>query len=115
MPSERVNIFYLQLSDKLANERNNLKEVVKLEMKDEVQALEKEVTQLKNSRDKDLQQLYSRYTVNIAYFFIFSSSTLYPYKKCRFREINFQTLDILSQYSHISLQPHNNTRLIIKI
>ncbi|KAJ8923072.1 hypothetical protein NQ315_001624 [Exocentrus adspersus] len=57
---------YKELSERLTNERNNLKEVVKLEMKDEVQALEKEVAQLKNSRDKELQQLYSRVKVSMA-------------------------------------------------
>ncbi|KAJ8983980.1 hypothetical protein NQ317_008685, partial [Molorchus minor] len=48
-----------ELSEKLTNERSNLKEVLKSEMKDEVRALEREVAQLRNSRDKELQQLYS--------------------------------------------------------
>ncbi|KAJ8959085.1 hypothetical protein NQ318_022342 [Aromia moschata] len=57
---------YEKRSDELANERNNLKEAVKLEMIDEMKALEREVAQLRNARDKELQQLYSRVKVSVA-------------------------------------------------
>ncbi|CAH1958127.1 unnamed protein product [Acanthoscelides obtectus] len=57
---------YKATSEKLATERNDLKEVVRLEMKEEMDALEKEIAQLKSSRDKELQQLYSRVKVSVA-------------------------------------------------
>ncbi|VEN63068.1 unnamed protein product [Callosobruchus maculatus] len=57
---------YKDTSEKLANERNELKEVVRLEMKEEMAALEKEIAQLKSSRDKELQQLYARVKVSVA-------------------------------------------------
>nr|CAI5847080.1 unnamed protein product [Callosobruchus analis] len=57
---------YKDTSEKLANKRNDLKEVVRLEMKEEMAALEKEIAQLKSSRDKELQQLYARVKVSVA-------------------------------------------------
>ncbi|KAL1494981.1 hypothetical protein ABEB36_010477 [Hypothenemus hampei] len=50
----------------LMNERKDLKEVLKREMNNEVQSLEREVAHLKNNRDKEIQQLYSRIKVSVA-------------------------------------------------
>ncbi|ERL90999.1 hypothetical protein D910_08341 [Dendroctonus ponderosae] len=57
---------YKELSENLTKERADLKEVLRQEMNEEVHNLEKEVAHLKNNRDKEIQQLYSRIKVSVA-------------------------------------------------
>ncbi|XP_050308827.1 centrosomal protein of 131 kDa [Anthonomus grandis grandis] len=57
---------YKQMTDNLTKERVNLKDALRKEMGEEVQSLEREVARLKNNRDKEIQQLYSRIKVSVA-------------------------------------------------
>lgn len=43
-----------------------MKETIREEMKDEMEELRKELANVKNTRDKELQQLYSRVKVSVA-------------------------------------------------
>lgn len=44
----------------MTDERSQLKDIVRKEMKQDLSSLEKEVARLKEEKDKELQQVYSR-------------------------------------------------------
>lgn len=48
------------MMDKMSEEKTQLKEIVRKEMKQDLSSLEKEVTRLREEKDKELQQVYSR-------------------------------------------------------
>jgi chromosome segregation ATPase len=51
---------------KLQSEREEMKEVVRVEIQTEMESLQKELDSVKSSRDGEIQQLYSRVKVSIA-------------------------------------------------
>ncbi|XP_025833101.1 centrosomal protein of 131 kDa isoform X2 [Agrilus planipennis] len=55
-----------EFSDKLLNERNKMKEIVREEMNVQMEKLEKELHNLKNDKEKELQQVYSRVRIAVA-------------------------------------------------
>ncbi|XP_066137389.1 calponin homology domain-containing protein DDB_G0272472 [Euwallacea fornicatus] len=57
---------FRQLSENFTKDKENIKDLLRKEMNDEVRTLEKEIAHLKNNRDKEIQQLYSRIKVSVA-------------------------------------------------
>ncbi|CAG9773590.1 unnamed protein product [Ceutorhynchus assimilis] len=55
-----------ELAGNLTKERKDLKGLVRKEMDEEVQSLQREVAHLKNNRDKEIHQLYSRIKMSVA-------------------------------------------------
>ncbi|KAK9692511.1 hypothetical protein QE152_g35096 [Popillia japonica] len=49
-----------EVLSKMTDERSQLKDIVRKEMKQDLSSLEKEVARLKEEKDKELQQVYSR-------------------------------------------------------
>ncbi|CAH1110016.1 unnamed protein product [Psylliodes chrysocephalus] len=72
--SLRANVKQLEISlqehketiEKYKKERQNYEDIARCQMKEEMDKLQKEVIQLRNSREKELQQLYSRVKVSVA-------------------------------------------------
>ncbi|XP_066261715.1 centrosomal protein of 131 kDa [Euwallacea similis] len=57
---------FRQLSENFTKDKEDIKDLLRKEMNDEVRTLEKEIAHLKNNRDKEIQQLYSRIKVSVA-------------------------------------------------
>ncbi|XP_060523404.1 centrosomal protein of 131 kDa isoform X2 [Cylas formicarius] len=63
---ENQNSGYKETLEKMQEERKSLKSAVREEMKEEMEGLQLELAHLKNNREKELQQLYSRIKVSVA-------------------------------------------------
>ncbi|XP_057655907.1 centrosomal protein of 131 kDa isoform X2 [Diorhabda carinulata] len=55
-----------EIAEKYAKEKENFRDTVRQEMKEEMDKLENKIAYLTKSRDKELQQLYSRVKVSVA-------------------------------------------------
>nr|XP_022903446.1 centrosomal protein of 131 kDa [Onthophagus taurus]XP_022903447.1 centrosomal protein of 131 kDa [Onthophagus taurus] len=55
-----------EISAKLTEEKENMKEIVRKEMNEDLKELENEVNRLKSEKDKELNQVYSRVKIAIA-------------------------------------------------
>lgn len=58
---KKITSNQFQKTEKLENDKTRMKEIVREELKNEISSLEKEVSVLRNDRDKELQQIYARW------------------------------------------------------
>lgn len=54
------NCFGFQFAQQLSDDRNRMKEIVKAEVKDELTKMANEIQMLKDEKEKEMQQVYSR-------------------------------------------------------